>query len=98
MPTYEYECLKCKRRFDIFQKMSDPPIKKCLKCDGEMKRLIGTGAGLIFKGSGFYITDYKNKHNHTSQSANQNNSNSKKNTSKESSDTKAKTENTKKAS
>src|SRR4051812_4166999 len=60
MPTYEYKCNACGHRFEKFQSMSAEPIRKCPKC-GKMKvqRLIGTGAGLIFKGSGFYITDYR---------------------------------------
>ena len=60
MPTYEYKCNACGHRFEKFQSMSAAPIRKCPKC-GKMKvqRLIGTGAGLIFKGSGFYITDYR---------------------------------------
>jgi putative FmdB family regulatory protein len=60
MPTYEYKCNACGNRFEKFQSMSAEPIRKCPKC-GKMKvqRLIGTGAGLIFKGSGFYITDYR---------------------------------------
>src|SRR3954462_1984009 len=62
MPTYEYECLKCGHHFEVFQQMSDAPVKKCPKCGKRsVKRLVGAGAGLIFKGSGFYITDYKNK-------------------------------------
>lgn len=60
MPTYEYKCLKCGNVFEIFQKMTDDPIKECPKCKGQIKRLIGAGAGPIFKGSGFYHTDYKN--------------------------------------
>lgn len=59
MPTYEYKCLKCKKTFDHFQKMSDAPLTKCKHCRGKVERLIGAGAGLIFKGSGFYCTDYK---------------------------------------
>ena len=59
MPTYEYQCLKCKKKFEKFQKMNDAPLKKCLKCGGKAQRLISAGSGLIFKGSGFYITDYK---------------------------------------
>ena len=59
MPTYEYECISCKRRFEIFQRMTEKPLKKCLYCNGKIHRIIGAGAGLIFKGSGFYITDYK---------------------------------------
>jgi len=59
MPTYEYECQNCKIHFDEFQRMSDPPIRKCPKCGGRVRRIISGGAGLIFKGTGFYITDYK---------------------------------------
>lgn len=59
MPTYEYECSKCGLHFEKFQRISEPPAKRCPKCKGAVKRLIGTGAGLIFKGSGFYITDYR---------------------------------------
>ena len=58
MPTYEYECQKCGHRFEEFQSMKDAPLTKCPVCKGKVKRLIGAGAGLIFKGSGFYITDY----------------------------------------
>ncbi len=63
MPTYEYECPKCHKTFELFQSMKDEPIKICpdKKCKGKVKRLIGTGAGLIFKGSGFYITDYRSE-------------------------------------
>jgi len=61
MPTYEYECKKCGHHFEKLQKMSEPPLKKCPKCKGEAKRLISAGAGLIFKGSGFFATDYKKK-------------------------------------
>lgn len=63
MPTYEYECPKCGKTFEIFQSMKDEPLKTCpdKKCKGKVKRLIGTGAGLIFKGSGFYITDYRSE-------------------------------------
>lgn len=61
MPTYEYECKDCGYRFEKFQNIKDEPVKKCPKCGGRTKRLIGTGAGIIFKGSGFYHTDYKIK-------------------------------------
>ena len=57
MPTYEYECLKCKNKFDKFQSMTEARLKKCPDCEGEVKRLIGRGAGIIFKGPGFYATD-----------------------------------------
>jgi len=67
MPTYEYHCEKCGQNFDAFQSMRDQPYKECPKelCrlpkwgHGRVKRLLGTGAGLIFKGSGFYTTDYR---------------------------------------
>jgi len=69
MPTYEYECSKCKKTFEIFQSMKDDALKTCPKThcrmktwgEGKVKRLLGTGAGLIFKGSGFYITDYRSE-------------------------------------
>ena len=61
MPTYEYECLRCGKGFEIFQQMSDKPLSVCPDntCNGKVKRLIGGGAGFIFKGSGFYATDYR---------------------------------------
>src|SRR5580698_2491630 len=60
MPTYEYQCDACGNKFEKFQSMSAAPVKKCPKCGkNKVRRLIGTGAGLIFKGSGFYITDYR---------------------------------------
>jgi putative FmdB family regulatory protein len=63
MPTYEYECQKCGHRFDVFQSMSDDRLSKCPveKCSGKLRRLIGAGAGLIFKGQGFYQTDYRSE-------------------------------------
>jgi putative FmdB family regulatory protein len=69
MPTYEYECAKCKKTFEIVQSMKDDALKTCPKplCrmrtwgKGKVKRKIGAGAGLIFKGSGFYITDYRSE-------------------------------------
>ena len=59
MPTYDYQCLDCGDNFELFQSMSEKAVKTCPKCKGKVKRLIGSGAGLIFKGSGFYATDYK---------------------------------------
>ena len=62
MPTYEYECDHCAHRFDFFQSMTEKRLTKCPKCQKEsLQRLIGAGAGVIFKGSGFYETDYKKK-------------------------------------
>ena len=62
MPTYDYECQACDHRFEKFQSITAPSIRKCPEC-GKLKvrRLIGTGAGIIFKGSGFYQTDYRSE-------------------------------------
>jgi putative FmdB family regulatory protein len=60
MPTYDYKCLDCGNTFEYFQSINDEPLSVCPNCKGALKRLIGTGAGPIFKGSGFYQTDYKN--------------------------------------
>ena len=60
MPTYDYKCTLCNHTFEFFQPMSAEPLKECPECKGNLKRIIGTGAGPIFKGSGFYQTDYKN--------------------------------------
>ena len=60
MPTYEYECAACGHRFDEFQSMKDEPLTKCPECKKKkLQRLFGTGAALIFKGAGFYQTDYR---------------------------------------
>ncbi len=69
MPTYEYQCAKCKKGFEVFQSMKDDALKTCPKdlCQqktwgkGKVARQLGSGAGLIFKGSGFYITDYRSE-------------------------------------
>jgi len=61
MPTYEYECKKCKRTFDVFQSITAAPLRKCPTCKGSVRRLIGRGSGIIFKGSGFYQTDYRSE-------------------------------------
>ncbi len=61
MPTYDYKCTKCGNKFEIIQKFSDPAVQTCPECKGKLKRLIGGGLGTIFKGSGFYETDYKTK-------------------------------------
>ncbi|MFW6164528.1 MAG: FmdB family zinc ribbon protein [Planctomycetota bacterium] len=58
MPTYEYECEATGRRFECFQKMSEKPLRTCPECGGPARRLIGAGGAVIFKGSGFYATDY----------------------------------------
>jgi len=61
MPNYDYQCESCGHRFEVFQSMKDAKLQDCPQeaCDGKVKRLLGTGAGLIFKGSGFYQTDYR---------------------------------------
>lgn len=62
MPTYDYACTECGHEFEAFQSMNDQPLTTCPACkQPKLKRKIGGGAGLIFKGTGFYITDYKNK-------------------------------------
>ncbi len=61
MPTYEYYCTSCGFEFEEFQSIASEPLTVCPKCNKEVKRKISGGTGLIFKGSGFYITDYKNK-------------------------------------
>ena len=63
MPTYDYLCESCGHRFEAFQSMKDPKLVDCPldECEGKVRRLLGTGAGLIFKGSGFYETDYRSK-------------------------------------
>ncbi len=64
MPTYDYRCTVCGHRFELVQKMSEPPRRRCPRCGRKVERLIGAGAGLLFKGSGFYITDYRSKEYH----------------------------------
>lgn len=60
MPTYEYECEECKHVFEKWQGITDDPVAECPECSGAVRRIIHGGAGLVFKGSGFYITDRKN--------------------------------------
>ncbi len=62
MPNYDYKCTKCGHRFEQFQGINDEPVKLCPNCGGEVRRVIRS-AGLIFKGSGFYINDYSRKKN-----------------------------------
>lgn len=59
MPTYEYECLSCGYAFEVFQNINDERLEICPKCKKKVKRLIGSGSGIIFKGAGFYATDYR---------------------------------------
>jgi putative FmdB family regulatory protein len=60
MPTYEYRCPSCAHEFEKFQRMSDEPVAECPECGANSERKLSGGAGLLFKGSGFYITDYRN--------------------------------------
>ena len=62
MPTYDYICNDCEKMYEYFQSMSDTPIRECPECKkNSLRRVISGGTGLIFKGSGYYLTDYKNK-------------------------------------
>ena len=61
MPTYEYQCSQCSHRFEAFQSITADPLTECPKCKGAIHRVISSGGGLIFKGSGFYITDYRSE-------------------------------------
>ena len=76
MPTYEYECESCGYRFEKFQSITAKPLKKCPKCGKKLKRLIGEGSGIIFKGSGFYATDYKKSNSSPSSVKSKSNSSS----------------------
>jgi len=68
MPTYEYKCSSCGYKFEEFQSISDAPLVVCPSClKPQLKRLLSGGAGLVFKGSGFYLTDYKNSHSSTTE-------------------------------
>lgn len=61
MPNYDYRCQTCGHTFEVFQSMNDPKLEDCPQegCEGKVKRLLGTGSGVIFKGGGFYQTDYR---------------------------------------
>ncbi len=61
MPTYEYRCQRCRRRHEALQSITARPLTTCPKCNGRLKRLLGSGGGFLFKGSGFYITDHRSK-------------------------------------
>jgi putative FmdB family regulatory protein len=72
MPTYDYECDACKHKFEEFQSMKDEPLKVCPKCKKKkLRRLFGTGAAILFKGSGFYETDYRSASYQASAKADQ---------------------------
>ena len=83
MPTYDYICNDCEKIYEYFQSMSDAPIRECPECKkNSLRRVISGGTGLIFKGSGYYLTDYKDKKNQSSENKKSNkkkkNNNSKK--------------------
>ena len=80
MPTYEYICKNCGYEFEEFQSISAEPVRICPKCKGRVERKISAGAGLVFKGSGFYITDYKNKENNSKNKKSTKSSNKKSDT------------------
>ena len=68
MPTYDYICNDCEKIYEYFQSMSDAPIRECPECKkNSLRRVISGGTGLIFKGSGYYLTDYKNKKTKSSE-------------------------------
>ena len=68
MPTYDYICNNCEKMYEYFQSMSDAPTKECPECKKySLRRVISGGTGLIFKGSGYYLTDYKNKKTRSSE-------------------------------
>ncbi|MFH0918371.1 MAG: FmdB family zinc ribbon protein [Candidatus Omnitrophota bacterium] len=69
MPTYEYECLSCEHKFEVLQSITAKPKTKCPKCGMKLKKLISSTAGFIFKGAGFYATDYKKTSKATNSSA-----------------------------
>lgn len=77
MPTYDYRCTACGVTFELFQSIKADPAKVCPKCGGEVKREIGPGAGFIFKGSGFYITDYARSKDYREKSKSESKSESK---------------------
>ncbi len=86
MPTYDYKCLECDIQFEKFQGITAPPLEECPECSGKVKRLIGAGAGLIFKGSGFYITDYRSEGYKESAKKDKNSSSEKNDSSSDKSD------------
>jgi putative FmdB family regulatory protein len=93
MPTYEYKCDACGTEFERFQQITAKPVKKCPKCGkNKVRRLISAGAGMIFKGSGFYITDYRDQSYKDKAKADTNSSSETKSDSKTESKTDSKTE------
>lgn len=86
MPTYEYKCKKCGKEFEVEQRITEAPLTKCPdeNCGGEVFRKISKNVGLMFKGSGFYITDYTKNHSSSAGNSNPKNGNSKSETNKSS--------------
>jgi putative FmdB family regulatory protein len=70
MPLYEYRCKNCGARFEVSQAFTDDPISTCHVCGGTVKRVVGRGTGVIFKGSGFYVTDTRSTNSANGKSAN----------------------------
>jgi putative FmdB family regulatory protein len=68
MPTYDYKCIICDKTYEYFHKMTESPVYTCPVCGDTLKKMIGSGSSPIFKGSGFYQTDYKNKSDKSYQS------------------------------
>lgn len=92
MPTYEYVCDACEHKFEEFQSITAAPIRKCPVCGrSKVRRLIGTGAGIIFRGSGFYATDYRSDGYKQSASAEKSSSSSSSSSSSEATATKTET-------
>jgi putative FmdB family regulatory protein len=88
MPTYDYRCEACQHQFEEMQSMKDEPLKTCPKCNqDQLRRLFGTGAGILFRGSGFYITDYRSESYRSAAKADQERANSSSNGKSESSAT-----------
>jgi putative FmdB family regulatory protein len=94
MPTYDYLCQDCDYRFEEFQSIVAEPLQSCPRCNGKVERLINGGIGLIFKGSGFYLTDYaRSKNSDNNKSSNTKKSGDKKPESKKTTETKKATAN-----
>ncbi|MEA3500619.1 MAG: FmdB family zinc ribbon protein [Candidatus Marinimicrobia bacterium] len=72
MPNYTYKCTVCNYQFNKIQSFNSEPLKKCPKCNGKLKKIISGGAGVIFKGSGFYVNDYKKRSAPKSENAKNN--------------------------
>ena len=83
MPTYDYKCMGCGDGFEHFQTMTSDPLETCTKCGGDLKRLIGAGLGPIFRGTGFYETDYKSKSSSSKPVTSKSSDNKKKDTTSE---------------